>query len=120
MESQDIDQIRNLLIQWLDNLTANSNASLICFPKSNANLPDQVDMASAQSEMEYAANRLCRDLLNKDSIIKALEKMEEGTYGICESCEEEIPIKRLRAIPDAKFCIACQSQMEKKGSRLIA
>ena len=70
--------------------------------------------------MEYTANRLNRDELNKDSIFKALEKIEEGSYGICESCEEEIPIKRLRAIPDAKFCIACQTQMEKKGGLLIA
>jgi DnaK suppressor protein len=112
MDSKDIDQMRNLLTQWLENLTANSKANVIAFPKSPANFPDPIDRASAHSEMEYSFNKLCREGLNKKSILNALEKIEDGSYGICEECEEEIPINRLKAIPDARYCIACQTELE--------
>jgi DnaK suppressor protein len=39
-------------------------------------------------------------------IVDALEKIDEGTYGVCEECGEEIPIERLRANPAARTCIA--------------
>jgi DnaK suppressor protein len=120
MESKDIDQIRNLLSQWLDNLTTNSNTNAIAFPTSPANFPDPVDMASAHSEMEYSFSKLCREGLNKENILNALEKIEDGSYGICEMCGEEIPIKRLKAIPDARCCIACQTELEQDEGLLIA
>jgi len=112
MESKDIDQIKKNLTHWLDSLTANSNKHIIAFPKSNASSPDFIDRASAQSEMEYTVNRIYRDGLNKHSILNALEKIDDGDYGICEVCEEKIPIKRLKAIPDARYCIACQTEIE--------
>ena len=120
MKSKDIDQIRNMLTQWLNNLTENSDAKVIAFPKSNANFPDPVDRASAHSEMEYSLNKFCREGLNKGNILNALGKIEDGSYGICEMCGEEIPIKRLKAIPDARCCIACQTELEQNEGLLIA
>lgn len=46
-------------------------------------------------------------------IDRALEKIEEGTYGICDVTEEEIPIKRLEAIPYATMTVKAQEKMEK-------
>ncbi len=50
---------------------------------------------------------------------RAIEKMEEGTYGICDDCDEEIPQERLEKIPAALRCIPCQDKFEemlkKKG-----
>ena len=46
-------------------------------------------------------------------IDRALEKIEEGTYGICDISEEEIPLKRLEAIPYASMTVAAQGKMEK-------
>ncbi len=45
----------------------------------------------------------------------ALEKIEDGTYGKCEGCGEDISKKRLKVLPFAKYCVKCQSEMEKKG-----
>ena len=120
MDSKNIDQIRNMLTQWLNNLTVNPETSVIAFPKSPANFPDPVDMASAHSEMEYSLNKLCREGSNKENILNALGKMEDGSYGICEECGDEIPIKRLMAIPDARCCIACQTELEQDEGLLIA
>ena len=45
---------------------------------------------------------------------RALEKIEEGSYGICDITNEEIPIKRLEAIPYATMTVAAQSKLEKE------
>ncbi len=41
-------------------------------------------------------------------VLEALERMEKGTYGICENCHQEIDIERLKANPSAKTCIKCR------------
>ena len=105
MESNEIVEIKNVLLQWLDNFSSTSNETVSIFTEAPNNYPDPVDRASAQSEMDYTLNRLCREGLNKDNILNALRKIENGSYGICEECEEEIPIKRLKAIPDARYCV---------------
>jgi len=46
------------------------------------------------------------------SIDDALEKIEEGTFGICESCEKKINKERLKAVPYARLCVNCQRKEE--------
>jgi DnaK suppressor protein len=48
-------------------------------------------------------------------IQSALDRLARGEFGICEECEEEIPLKRLEAIPWALYCVPCQEQMESVG-----
>jgi len=43
----------------------------------------------------------------------ALERLDQGAFGLCDDCNEEIPIERLRAIPYARLCRACKSAEEK-------
>lgn len=45
----------------------------------------------------------------------ALLRIKEGTYGVCEGCESDIPKKRLEVFPSARFCVECQSRLEKEG-----
>ncbi len=62
-------------------------------------------------EVESYANKVgVTETLEKklEAIEIALNKMEQGTYGICENCQEEIPLERLKAYPAAKNCIKCQ------------
>jgi len=47
-----------------------------------------------------------------DDVQRALEKFEDGTYGICESCGGIIEIARLEAIPEARYCLECKSRRE--------
>ena len=60
-----------------------------------------------------------RDRKKLDAINTALEKIEDETYGICEECGEKIDKKRLNVLPFAKYCVSCQSDMEKKGVRIM-
>lgn len=79
---------------------------------SREDLPDEVDLATTESGQ--AMNLLLRDrervLLRK--IDKALEKIERGTYGLCENCEDPIEFKRLEARPVTDMCILCKEEQE--------
>ena len=45
----------------------------------------------------------------------AIKKMADGSYGICEMCEKNIPLARLNALPYAALCISCQTKVETLG-----
>ncbi len=64
---------------------------------------------NAEEMEEKEANQGLIKVLSKnlDDVLKALEKMEDGTYGHCENCDEEIPIERLQAYPAATSCVKC-------------
>jgi DnaK suppressor protein len=115
MNYSEIDQLKETLSKWLVNYDMNSNDIMAHVSKSHDNLPDPVDRASFQSEMEYTFLKLGRDSHNKNNILRALTKIEKGMYGVCEECGEEIPANRLRAIPDTSYCIACQTEIETNG-----
>ncbi|MBU2028705.1 TraR/DksA C4-type zinc finger protein [Patescibacteria group bacterium] len=58
---------------------------------------------------QYSDNFSVEVILEKklQNIIEALQKVEEGTYGICEKCQQEIDLNRLKASPSAKNCLKC-------------
>ncbi len=58
---------------------------------------------------QYSDNFSVETILEKklQNIIKALQKIAEGTYGICEKCQQEIDLNRLKASPSAKNCLKC-------------
>ena len=56
-----------------------------------------------------------RDRSKLAAIDDALEKIEDGTYGVCEECGEDIDKKRLKVMPFARNCIRCQSDLERRG-----
>ncbi len=58
-----------------------------------------------------------RESLLRDSLKDAIRRMEDGTYGICESCENGIERARLRALPFAKKCMVCQNASERGRTR---
>ncbi|WP_229502784.1 TraR/DksA family transcriptional regulator [Pseudoduganella guangdongensis] len=52
------------------------------------------------------------------SVRHALAKIEDGSYGLCDNCGNEIPFSRLNARPEAPLCIACQTRLEKATAAL--
>jgi DnaK suppressor protein len=52
------------------------------------------------------------------SIDSALERMEQGGYGICAECGEEINVRRLEIQPDARWCVDCKERMEKRQAAM--
>jgi DnaK suppressor protein len=76
---------------------------------------DSVDLADASYSADYTLawtekiNRRIRE------IDEALERIKEGTYGICQQCGEDIPEERLEIRPKAKYCAQCKEDLEKRG-----
>ena len=64
------------------------------------------------SHDEFISLRLnSLDYVQLRMIDEALDRIEAGDYGVCMSCEEPIPAKRLQAVPWAKYCVTCQQEM---------
>ncbi len=108
-----LQERRNTILQNKDSI---SEQSVVLDPDD---LPDEVDLAT--SETDQAINLKLRDrerfLLQK--IEKALRKIENGEYGECEACGDEIGIKRLEARPVTDLCIQCKEEQE-KAERIFA
>ena len=75
-------------------------------------LSDKVDQASFASDMGFALRIRDREAKLLRKIRDALERLEDGTFGICEECGEEIPLKRLMARPVTTLCIECKKEQE--------
>lgn len=85
-----------------------------------SSLTDAIDRSDVE-EAWFTKERMSQHWkLELIQIEAALQKMENGTFGTCAECDEEIPVKRLRVRPDATLCLYCQETQEKEvaGIRL--
>lgn len=78
-----------------------------------ADLPDEVDLASSETGQTMNLRLRDRERVLLKKIDKALNKIGEGDYGICESCGEDIGVKRLEARPVTDLCIRCKEDQER-------
>jgi DnaK suppressor protein len=74
---------------------------------------DIYDQASSERDRELLLLLGDRERDKVRQIDEALLKLEDGEYGICEECEEEIPLGRLRVLPFARLCVKCKADMER-------
>jgi len=77
---------------------------------------DIVDQAGDERDRELSLLLTGRDKEKLQAINEALEKIKEGSYGICEECGEKIGPGRIKVMPLAKYCVSCQSKLEKEIS----
>src|SRR5918997_1165555 len=75
--------------------------------------PDALDEVQNAAERELAIRNLDRESNLLRNVRAALRRIEEGTFGVCVHCEEEISIKRIAAVPWTPYCIACQEQADR-------
>jgi DnaK suppressor protein len=76
------------------------------------NLADPLDQIKSALDREMAMNQLEAQAHLVQDVRAALDAIDDGTYGFCESCEEPIPLKRLKAVPWARRCVRCQMDVE--------
>ena len=76
-------------------------------------LPDEIDLASSEYTQSMVFRLRDREKFLLKKIDDALSRIEGGTYGICEICEEDISLKRLEARPVTTMCIRCKEEQEK-------
>jgi DnaK suppressor protein len=76
-------------------------------------LPDEMDSASSEYLHFLTFRFRGREKTFLGKIDKALSKIEDGTFGICENCENRISLKRLEARPETTLCIRCKEDQER-------
>ncbi|MCS7163924.1 MAG: RNA polymerase-binding protein DksA [Thermodesulfovibrio sp.] len=81
---------------------------------SETNLSEIGDIASQEIDRSFLLRLRDRERKLLKKIEKTLEKINNGTYGICESCGAEIPIERLEARPVTDLCIECKTEQEEE------
>lgn len=77
-------------------------------------IADMYDLADDERERQFSILLCNRDREKLDLIDEALERIDEGTFGICEDCGEKIAEGRVKVMPFARFCVACQNKIEKE------
>ena len=96
----------------LEELLSHADNTVSGMTQPKENFPDPTDRASLESERNFMLR--IRDRENKliKKIRSALERIENGTFGVCEECGEDITIKRLKARPVTTQCIDCKTKEE--------
>ena len=76
---------------------------------------DEVDeiQANERREIGFATRELLVERVNR--ITAALDRLNDGEYGICVECGEKIAAARLRALPEVQTCVRCQDMLERRG-----
>lgn len=75
---------------------------------------DTYDLASEERDREISFILSDREREKLQGIQDALERIDDGSYGVCESCDTEIAAARLEALPFTRLCVSCQSDREKE------
>ena len=76
---------------------------------------DPIDMTTQAAERELAMHSLDRHTMQARQLRLAIDRIKDGTYGICDQCEEEIAPRRLKAIPWAQLCVKCQEKADQSS-----
>ena len=109
-----LETIRSLLFARRRDLEDSRATQLneLADPGDKHHLADLEEMTSDSGGVESLCEIIDMEEATVAQIDAALEKIDEGSYGICESCETSIPRERLEALPFAGRCIECQRQEE--------
>jgi DnaK suppressor protein len=113
--SADLKTFRTLLLA--------ERASILGTSSSKLEVLEQLDNVSAEDQApllhEQAVALHCRtqELKKLKKITAALERLRTGDFGICQSCDELIPRRRLLAVPSAENCVPCQERLHEGARR---
>lgn len=115
LSKEQLDQFRAILKEKEAHLLAEARRTLENDMVIEADeRMDEVDQASSEYMQAFSFRLRGRERFLMSKIEKALRKLDDGTYGLCEECEEMISLPRLRARPEAQLCIQCKESQERE------
>jgi DnaK suppressor protein len=113
MDVQTIDKFKRVLVAERERLLNNTKESLKHdLNISTDDLPDEADLAASEINQSLTFELRNRERMMISKINTALSKIQDGSFGECDSCEETIEKRRLEARPFSTLCVACQEQSE--------
>lgn len=112
MKASDIQYFQELLNGMLSDILEKSEATIEDMTESGEVYADPADRATAESDRAFTLRLRDRERKLIKKINQALQRIEDGDFGVCQECGEEISVPRLKARPMTTLCIHCKSKQE--------
>lgn len=115
MEQAELDLFKTLLAEQKRDLLHQASQTVTGEAvNTNDHLVDYADIAAQESDRAFQLRIRDRERKLIRKIDEALQRIEEGTFGLCERCGEEIGLERLKARPVTTYCIDCKTKLEEQ------
>ena len=112
MEADRLEVFRKLLLERLSVLQGSFGNRLGELVDQRDALADSTDIASEETDRDMSLRMHDHERRLSDEIRMALKRLDEGDYGVCDACGDEVGEKRLLARPMATHCIDCMTELE--------
>jgi DnaK suppressor protein len=113
MKPDKQDYFRALLLSRINELLNGAERTVAEMTDENENFPDPNDRASLESDRNFELRIRDRERKLIAKMQEAIKRIDDGTFGLCESCGGNISEKRLQARPVTTLCIDCKTKEEK-------
>jgi DnaK suppressor protein len=112
MNKKDKEFFKKYFAEKLEELINQAGNTVSGMTETKENFPDPADRAALEADRNFMLRIRDREAKLIKKIKAALDRIEKNTFGICESCGENITLKRLKARPVTTQCIDCKSKEE--------
>ena len=113
MATNQLNSFKRILKRKQAELTPSLQTRDAITIERSADILDEIQLAGARELTSHSLERAAK--VSRD-VRAALDRIDEGAYGICTNCEDEIGPKRLNAAPWAPLCIGCQEPSDRRGN----
>ena len=114
MNDKKLLKFKAQLEEMKEKINADAERTLSEMTTQNGNIPDPNDRATVESDRNFELRIRDRERKLMSKVEKALVRIGDGSFGVCDDCGEGIADKRLEARPVAKFCIDCKTKQEQR------
>lgn len=114
MDDKDLLRFKEQLEAMKAGINTDVEQTLNEMTSHTGNIPDPNDRATMESDRSFELRIRGRERKLMDKVEEALARIDDGTFGVCAGCGEEITVKRLQARPVAKYCIDCKTRQEQR------
>lgn len=113
MDSITLSKFKSLFEEQKSKLLNTFNSAASCFTLNQDEMYDEADLTSSELESSMKMRLKNREALFLKKINESLKRIEEGSFGECQECGDEIELRRLEARPTATHCVNCKEQQER-------
>lgn len=117
LSTEQVAELHEILTKQLDGLVEQGRKAVAEVSEEREQESDELDIAINESNRDFALRMADRERRLLKKIRHALESIQQGEYGTCESCGAEITYRRLLARPVARMCIDCKTEAEQLEGR---
>jgi DnaK suppressor protein len=120
LSTEDRRFFRQLLTSQLEELQRKAEGTVSDLLLLSIHSADRLDMSAMEADRSFTLRIRDRESRLIRKIIAALRRIDEGEYGECEMCGNDISVARLRARPVTTFCIHCKTKLENQEKLMVS